>query len=77
MAGIAEKTGLAYDTVRFYHNKAEARRREKAPKPGDFPPPDDTFGRSPVWREGTIDIWLANRPGRGAGGGRPRKHPEE
>lgn len=70
---VAERTGLAYSTIRHYHNSAEARRRSGAPRPGDFPPPDETFGRSPAWRGATMDAWLAARPGRGAGGGRPRK----
>ena len=30
-----------------------------------------------VQRPETIDRWNAARPGRGVGGGRPRKHPEE
>ena len=29
------------------------------------------------WLPETIDRWNAARPGRGVGGGRPRKHPEE
>lgn len=77
LADLAEKTGLAYETVRSYHNHAEARRREGNPKPGDLPPPDQRFGRSPAWLETTIDMWRANRPGRGAGGGRPPKQAEE
>lgn len=44
------------------------------PKPGDMPPPDARFGNSPVWRPETIIRWYTvNRPGRGVGGGRPRK----
>jgi predicted DNA-binding transcriptional regulator AlpA len=38
-----------------------------------FPPPDITLGRSPGWHPHTIKAWQASRPGRGAGGGRPRK----
>ncbi|HET6699523.1 MAG TPA: hypothetical protein VFG88_10580 [Nocardioidaceae bacterium] len=37
---------------------------------GDLPEPDETFGRSPVWRAATIIEWQAQRPGRT---GRPRK----
>lgn len=40
-------------------------------KPGDLPPPDDTYGRSPVWKASTIKRWMRERPGRGVGGGRP------
>lgn len=75
LRAVAGRLGLSYETVRSYHTKAEAHRRTGAVRPGDLPPPDDTFGRSPVWREATIDQWLAGRPGRGAGGGRPRKRP--
>jgi predicted DNA-binding transcriptional regulator AlpA len=74
MEAVAEYLGLAYKTVRSYHNVAEKRRRENQSRPGDFPPPDAQFGRSPVWSPETIDAWKANRPGRGAGGGRPRKN---
>lgn len=70
---IAEREGLAYRTVRNYHQMAERRRRDGTPRPGDLPPPDDHVGVHPVWRVSTIRKWHANRPGRGAGGGRPRK----
>lgn len=40
---------------------------------GDAPAPDGTVGASPWWHEKTIEDWIAARPGRGAGGGRPRK----
>jgi len=40
---------------------------------GRFPPPDTVWGRSPGWLPATLDEWKASRPGRGAGGGRPRK----
>ncbi|MXM66100.1 hypothetical protein GR925_22275 [Streptomyces sp. HUCO-GS316] len=77
LEALAEKTGLTYATVRSYHNHAEARRRDGNPRPGDLPPPDKRFGRSPAWLEKTIDELLANRPGRGAGGGRPPKRAQE
>jgi hypothetical protein len=40
-----------------------------------FPTPDGTIGRGPYWhreRETEIRAWADARPGRGAGGGRPR-----
>ena len=43
-----------------------------SPKAGDFPEPDARFGGHPAWTETTVEQWAANRPGRGAGGGRPR-----
>lgn len=69
----AHALGLTYRTVRNYHQVAERRRRDGGIRPGDFPPPDMRYGRSPVWKASTIKRWAANRPGRGAGGGRPRK----
>lgn len=38
-----------------------------------LPEPDVVIGRTRGWRKETIDIWNASRPGRGVGGGRPRK----
>lgn len=74
-AGVAEYIGLTYMTVRGYHSHAEQRRQRGTSRPGDLPPPDAYFGRTPVWRVSTIDRWNARRPGRGVGGGRPRKDP--
>ena len=51
------------------------RRRHK-----DFPAPDATVSGSPVWlakRLPEIREWEANRPGQGAGGGRPRKDKDQ
>lgn len=39
----------------------------------NLPEPDATIGRTRGWTEATIDAWAAARPGRGVGGGRPRK----
>lgn len=41
-----------------------------------LPEPDAMIGRTRGWLPATIDEWNASRPGRGAGGGRPRKHHE-
>ena len=41
------------------------------------PHPDATIGRTRGWLPETIDQWNAQRPGRGVGGGRPRKHKTE
>lgn len=40
-----------------------------------LPEPDALVGRTRGWLPETIDEWNRNRPGRGIGGGRPRKHP--
>lgn len=42
-----------------------------------LPEPDATVGKARGWLQETIDQWNANRPGKGAGAGRPRKHPQE
>lgn len=38
-----------------------------------LPEPDVMVGRSRGWSKETLDAWNAARPGRGVGGGRPRK----
>ena len=60
-AAVAALLGVSPDTISRYMTD------------GRFPPPDATFGRAPTWRESTITTWKTTRPGRGAGGGRPRK----
>lgn len=39
-----------------------------------LPEPDAMIGKARGWKLETIETWNANRPGRGVGGGRPRKH---
>ena len=38
-----------------------------------LPTPDALIGTTKGWLPETIDRWNAQRPGRGVGGGRPRK----
>ncbi|KFI58738.1 hypothetical protein [Bifidobacterium gallicum] len=38
-----------------------------------LPESDVMIGRTRGWKPETIDAWNAARPGRGIGGGRPRK----
>lgn len=78
LRGVAELAGVQYRTMRNYHQAAERNRRlaekhqdDEFIRPGDLPAPDEIFGRSPVWKRSTINAWLRERPGRGAGGGRP------
>lgn len=40
---------------------------------GRAPRADQMKGRTPLWRASTADEWAKTRPGRGAGGGRPRR----
>lgn len=42
-----------------------------------LPEPDAYVGKARGWLPATIDAWNAARPGRGVGGGRPRKHKAE
>lgn len=58
---VAALLGVAGSTIRAY-------RRD-----GRLPAEDGTEGRSPWWLPSTISQWQASRPGRGVGGGRPRK----
>jgi len=58
---VAERLGITYGSACTY------RWRE------DFPAPAQTYGRVALWRPRDVDKWHAARPGRGAGGGRPRK----
>lgn len=59
-AAVAARLGIHPDSVTRYIHR------------GQCPTPDGRAGRSPWWHAATIDAWIANRPGRGAGGGRPR-----
>lgn len=70
LTDIAERIGVGVESVRVYHSRATKNRRLGAPRPGDLPPPDDCYSRTPVWRETTIERWERRRPGQGAGGGR-------
>ncbi|MBW3082804.1 helix-turn-helix transcriptional regulator [Bifidobacterium phasiani] len=55
---VAERLGISTGAVSAYK----------------LPEPDATIGRTRGWLPETIDRWNAARPGRGVGGGRPRKH---
>ena len=41
----------------------------------NLPEPDAYVGTTRGWRAETINAWIPTRPGKGAGGGRPRKPP--
>jgi hypothetical protein len=52
------------------------RARSRDPRYPAFPEPDAYVGRAAGWlpsREAELRAWEASRPGRGAGGGRPRR----
>jgi len=67
----AARAGVAAGTWRSYCNP-------KAGRPARGPAPDGTDverGHArPWWTPETVDAWLAARPGKGVGGGRPRKN---
>ena len=54
---IAQRLGIAKQAVSAYR----------------LPEPDVMIGRTRGWLPETIDAWNAARPGRGVGGGRPRR----
>ena len=58
---VAAHLGTAQSTVRKYAAKEF------------LPEPDGRIGGSPWWWADTIRAWHEQRPGRGVGGGRPRK----
>ncbi|MFF3730970.1 hypothetical protein ACFYXM_11760 [Streptomyces sp. NPDC002476] len=63
---VAERIGVAAETVRVYLKRTRKRIADGRPvRPQDLPLPDKQFGRSPAWRETTIDTWISSRPGRG------------
>lgn len=47
---VAAYLGVQIGTVSSYRNR------------GQMPAPDRTFGRTHLWRPGTIVLWHANRP---------------
>ncbi len=75
LADLAARKGWTYNYARKLLWIARRNRRENTEKPWDLPEPDGPKGRTPYWYETTIDHWETHgesqRPGRGAGGGRP------
>lgn len=59
MTEVAERLGITKGALARYR----------------LPEPDAMVGRARGWLPSTIDEWNAARPGRGVGGGRPRKKP--
>jgi len=60
-SAVAGLIGVTPDTLSAYRSR------------GYLPEPDVMLGRSPGWLPATIERWIAARPGKGAGAGRPRK----
>ncbi|GII88255.1 hypothetical protein Ssi03_62450 [Sphaerisporangium siamense] len=64
---VAAYLDVAQTTVWVY------RQRGKKGDASGLPDEDELVVRTPRWRPNTIIVWAKNRPGRGTGGGRPRK----
>lgn len=62
---IADRIGVKVTAVRTYHKKATDNRLHGDERVGDLPPPDQHFGRTPVWKTSTIEEWIERRPGHG------------
>ncbi|MDO3042077.1 helix-turn-helix domain-containing protein [Mycobacteroides abscessus] len=71
LATLAEEMGWKPATASTMLWRAERRRKEGTPKPGDLPEPAGRIGKSPYFWETDIARWKQERPGPGAGGGRP------
>lgn len=52
---VAQMLGVKAETVRWYSKHRTARQPH-------FPKPDERFGRTPVWKQSTIEEWVAARP---------------
>lgn len=73
LADLAAFLGWTVKTARVMQHRANQRRAQGQSRPGDLPPPDRRYGRTPVWSLATITEWQARRPGQGSGGGpKPR-----
>ena len=55
--GVSELTGSSVETLRTLHWRAKKNRDKGTPKPGDMPPPDKIYGRTPTWLPETIRKW--------------------
>lgn len=59
------------------HLRVSAATARKYASDGRLPAPDGRLGVTPWWWPATIRAWQKARPGRGVGGGRPRKVREQ
>jgi predicted DNA-binding transcriptional regulator AlpA len=67
-AAAADRIGVTEATLRQYRS-----REAKHPTRPPFPYPDALLAGHPAWLSSTVDAWMASRPGKGKGGGRPKK----
>lgn len=67
--------GMSVDSFRQMRaRQAKAHRAGEARRPGDIPEPDEKIANFFVWKVSTFRTWYANKPGKGAGGGRRKGH---
>lgn len=66
---VAEYTDISTKVLRKYLSIARTNRASGDKNLSDIPEPDIVIGRSPAWKQTTIDLWLEGRPGKGFGGG--------
>lgn len=64
--------GVSKATAQQNRSRHNARRGTPEARAGDMPPEDKTIGRSPFWLMASYRTWDANKPGKGAGAGRPK-----
>lgn len=67
--------GVKVGSVHRNRTAAEARRKAGESRPGDMPPAAEKETQTlgfPVWSMASYRAWEKNRPGKGAGAGRPK-----
>lgn len=62
-ADVAQILGVSVSTISSYASRGQM--------PAASPCP--CCGHAPTWARADVEVWVAARPGRGVGGGRPRK----
>ncbi len=62
-AELADRLGIKPSSVHRYRVR------------GDIPQPDETVGRTPLWKHATIAAWEKARPGHGWRKGRAKDQP--
>lgn len=61
MNDVAALIGVASATMRTYNSRAKKRREAGIHLPTDLPEPDRVWGKTPSWRESTIERWRQAR----------------
>lgn len=77
VVGLADKLGVTRHAVDKWLDRYPPDEKDGA---HPFPAPDVEIDGVPGWAEDRLDEirqWRAGMPGRGAGGGRPRRQPSD